>query len=82
MASDDGGSLKSKREKCGLAKDALWSCLDGLKDESDSTACEELRRAFEGNCTKTHVKYWDQRRIYLKQKAALPSYVETEGKKS
>ena len=83
MASEEGDSHKSKREKCTLAKDALWSCLDsdGKPGSNSSEACADLRDAFEQSCSKTWMKYWDQRRLYLKEKSEKPQFVESKEKR-
>ena len=72
---------KDYREKCWLARDAYWKCLDSKKE--DKSQCQKFRQLFESSCPPTWVTHFDQKHeydIYKRQLAA--GQVETEKLKS
>ena len=44
---------REARKKCWDARDEYWKCLD--KNNDDYSKCENERKPFESNCTKTWV---------------------------
>jgi cytochrome c oxidase assembly factor 6 len=68
---------KDYREKCWLARDDYWKCLDMSKEEKEK--CLKYRQLFESSCPKSWVTHFDQKHEYdiFKRQLAL-GQVETD----
>lgn len=44
---------KAEREKCWIARDSFWKCLEDNNDDADK--CKSQRQQFEGSCNKQWV---------------------------
>jgi cytochrome c oxidase assembly factor 6 len=68
---------KKYREKCWLARDDYWKCLDLNKEDKEK--CLKIRQLFESSCPATWVTHFDQKHEYdiFKRQLAL-GQVETD----
>ena len=57
-------SRRTEREKCHLARDAFFQCVDRLKSE-ESDQCTKLKQDFEAACPPSWVHHFVlQRQVY------------------
>ncbi|KAJ3753142.1 cytochrome oxidase c subunit VIb-domain-containing protein [Lentinula raphanica] len=65
---DPNALTREDRKKCWEARDSYFSCLDNagvLKpgDETKAGACSSENKAYEQNCAKSWIEYFNQRRV-------------------
>ncbi|PFH51118.1 hypothetical protein AMATHDRAFT_143349 [Amanita thiersii Skay4041] len=61
-----GAPTRQDRQKCWEARDAYFACLDGIgviKAGEEEGKCSAARKAYEGNCAKSWIDYFNQRRV-------------------
>jgi cytochrome c oxidase assembly factor 6 len=64
---------KEARQECYKHRDAYFLCVD-----SGSSSCSEQRKALEAACLPSWIKHFEQRREYLKEKAARIKMIEEQ----
>ncbi|KAJ4470188.1 cytochrome oxidase c subunit VIb-domain-containing protein [Lentinula aciculospora] len=65
---EPGVSTREDRQKCWESRDLYFACLDGagvLKpgDEQSQAACSSENKAYERDCAKSWIEYFNQRRV-------------------
>jgi cytochrome c oxidase assembly factor 6 len=69
-------ATKEARAECYKHRDAYYECVDGVA--GSATKCAPLRPALEGACPPSWVKYFEQRREYLAERAARIEMIEKQ----
>jgi cytochrome c oxidase assembly factor 6 len=63
---------KEERDKCYMARDAYFDCLDAeiSNSKQDKMTCSALRQSFQSNCLKSWVEHFtsEREKEILKQK--------------
>ncbi|KAJ3502855.1 hypothetical protein NLJ89_g8698 [Agrocybe chaxingu] len=57
---------RENRQRCWESRDAYFACLDRagvVKAGEEGKACEKEHKAYEGNCAKSWIEYFNQRRV-------------------
>ncbi|KAH7871289.1 cytochrome oxidase c subunit VIb-domain-containing protein [Lentinula edodes] len=65
---DTSPSTREDRSKCWEARDKYFACLDRVGvlkpgDEKKDGACASEDKAYEQNCAKSWIEYFNQRRV-------------------
>ncbi|KIK60244.1 hypothetical protein GYMLUDRAFT_43983 [Collybiopsis luxurians FD-317 M1] len=65
---DSGVSTREDRQKCWEARDRYFACLDSVGvvkagEEQSSGACGSENQAYEKNCARSWIEYFNQRRV-------------------
>ncbi|KAF9459011.1 cytochrome oxidase c subunit VIb-domain-containing protein, partial [Collybia nuda] len=66
LSSDSEVSTREDRKKCWETRDAYFACLDRagvVKAGEEGAACAKELAGYEGNCAKSWIEYFNQRRV-------------------
>ncbi|KJE91399.1 hypothetical protein CAOG_02535 [Capsaspora owczarzaki ATCC 30864] len=66
----DSPPAAADRKKCYAARDAYYECA-AKNIGNEASACSELRRALEGSCLPSWVRYFDRKVLYEDYKRRL-----------
>ncbi|TEB23273.1 hypothetical protein FA13DRAFT_1600148, partial [Coprinellus micaceus] len=61
-----GTTTRQNRKQCWDARDAYFACLDQrgvIKAGEEGSACAALKDKYEGQCAKSWIDYFNQRRV-------------------
>ncbi|EPS93677.1 hypothetical protein FOMPIDRAFT_1094440, partial [Fomitopsis schrenkii] len=65
---------RSDRQKCWDSRDAYFACLDGaqvVKPGDEGDACGGPKAAYERNCAKSWIDYFNKRRVLAEQQQGI-----------
>ncbi|PPQ69291.1 hypothetical protein CVT26_001609 [Gymnopilus dilepis] len=63
---DTSAPTREDRQKCWETRDAYFACLDRVgvvKAGEEGNACSKEKKQYEGNCAKSWIDYFNQRRV-------------------
>ncbi|KZT73580.1 hypothetical protein DAEQUDRAFT_721644 [Daedalea quercina L-15889] len=65
---------RNDRQKCWDSRDAYFTCLDGanvVKPGDESSVCDGPKAAYERNCAKSWIDYFNKRRVLAEQQQGI-----------
>ncbi|TFK21481.1 hypothetical protein FA15DRAFT_623934 [Coprinopsis marcescibilis] len=63
---EENTTTRQNRQQCWTARDAYFTCLDDrnvVKAGEEGNACSTEKKAYEANCAKSWIEYFNQRRV-------------------
>ncbi|PSS34011.1 hypothetical protein PHLCEN_2v1915 [Hermanssonia centrifuga] len=74
-------ALRQDRQKCWDNRDAYFACLDAagiVKPGDEDNACAASKVAYEGNCAKSWIDYFNKRRVLAEQQQGVLAQVKNQ----
>ncbi|KAH9050378.1 cytochrome oxidase c subunit VIb-domain-containing protein [Lactarius deliciosus] len=74
-------SFREDRSKCWEARDAYFTCLDAAEvvvAGTEGSKCAAERKAYEQNCAKSWIDYFNQRRVLAEKQKPLLAQAATQ----
>ncbi|TCD66118.1 hypothetical protein EIP91_001727 [Steccherinum ochraceum] len=72
---------RQDRQKCWESRDAYFACLDAagvVNPGTEGTSCAAPLKAYQQNCAKSWVDYFNQRRVLAEQQKSVLATVNTQ----
>ncbi|KAN0138750.1 Cytochrome oxidase c subunit VIb domain containing protein [Lactarius tabidus] len=78
---DSNSSFREDRSKCWEARDAYFACLDAAEvvvAGTEGSKCAPQRKAYEQNCAKSWIDYFNQRRVLAEKQKPMLAQAATQ----
>ncbi|KAI1792152.1 cytochrome oxidase c subunit VIb-domain-containing protein [Ganoderma leucocontextum] len=72
---------RKDRQKCWETRDAYFACLDGanvVKPGDEGNTCVEFKGAYERNCAKSWIDYFNKRRVLAEQQQGVLAQAQNQ----
>lgn len=72
---------RQDRQRCWESRDAYFACLDTakvVKAGDEGSACAATKPAYEDNCAKSWIDYFNKRRVLAEQQSGVLTQVKNQ----
>ncbi|KAI6099823.1 cytochrome oxidase c subunit VIb-domain-containing protein [Pisolithus thermaeus] len=82
-AEQASAATRNDRQRCWESRDLYFDCLDGagvLKAGEEGNICTKEKRAYETNCAKSWIDYFNKRRILAVQQKDMLAQAQSQAR--